>query len=368
MKTDIGVYIHIPFCSSKCAYCNFFSQICSEKIKKEYVSALSKQIKNYSNKITPKTVYIGGGTPSVLDKSDFTKIFSALSTVFDMSCIEEFTVEMNPESTDETLLSTLKKEGVNRISLGIQSFCDKELSLCKRRHSAAEAKNAIKKIRNAGFENISADLIIGLPGQTEETLGLSLKEMISSEVDHISSYILKIEEKTIFYAKNIKEPDEEITEKLYLKTSDFLKRHGYEHYEISNFAKNKKRGIHNSSYWQGKNYIAFGAGAYGYENKIRYHYPADISGFINSDGKPEKIIDEILSKEDLTEEKILLSLRTSDGINTSFFNKEMLSFAEILLKKGLAEIDGNRFFLTPKGFLLSNGIIAEFLLRYENQA
>lgn len=365
MKTDLGAYIHIPFCNSKCAYCNFFSQVRSKDVRREYVKALASQIRSYPNKAALSTVYIGGGTPSVLSAEDFREILSALHEVFDLSSVSEFTVEMNPESVNDEILSVLKDGKADRISLGIQSFCDDELCFCNRKHSAKEAENAFLKIRSAGFENISVDIMLALPGQTEKKLLYSLEKTVSLSPDHVSAYILKVEEKTLFSARNVKEADENTAGKLYLLASDFLQKHGFEHYEISNFAKPEKRGKHNFSYWQGKNYVAFGAGAYGYENRVRYHYAPDISSFIVENGLCEKIADETLFESDINEEKLMLGLRTSDGVSVSDFNSEMCDFASRLEKSGLGKTDGGRFFLTPRGFLVSNGIIAEFLALFE---
>ena len=232
--SEKGIYIHIPFCSSKCFYCDFFSQVKSSSARREYVSALCSQIKNYGKnylkKPSVRTAYIGGGTPSILTGAEFEAVFSSLRSVFDFSETAEFTVETNPESTTEELLFVLKRNGVNRISLGIQSLSDAELQSCGRRHSGKEALTAVKRIKDAGFDNISADVIIGLPGQTETSFLKTLDGIATAGVDHVSAYILKIEENTVFSHKGVLEPDEERTETLYLLASEFLSKKGFEHY------------------------------------------------------------------------------------------------------------------------------------------
>lgn len=359
MKTDFGIYIHIPFCSSKCSYCNFYSRVSSPQIREDYVSALCRETEKYKGRLSPKTVYIGGGTPSLLTPEELLKIHKSLGIAFDLSKVEEFTVETNPESTTEEFLSAFTDCGGNRVSIGVQSFDDGELSLCGRKHTSAEAEKAIEKIRKSGIDNISADFIMGLPSQTEKSLLSSLGKAAGLEIPHISAYILKVEENTVFSKKGIKEPDEDRAAEMYLAASDFLSERGYEHYEISNFAKNGKKALHNSSYWQGKNYIAFGAGAYGFEDNVRYHISPDINAFIS--GNAEKITDEILSDGNLAEEYFLLSLRTSDGILKAKMNPEMLDFANKLEKTELGKFKKDSFALTPKGFLVSNEIISDFI-------
>lgn len=359
MKTDFGIYIHIPFCSSKCSYCNFYSRVSSPQTRRDYVSALCREIEKYHKRPSPKTVYIGGGTPSLLTPADLEAISLSLGRAFDLSKVEEFTVETNPESTTEEFLSAFSSCGGNRVSVGVQSFDDGELSLCGRKHTAAQAEKAIETIRKSGIDNISADFIIGLPTQTEKSLLSSLGKAADLGIPHISAYILKVEENTVFSKKGVKEPDEDRAAETYLSASDFLSERGYEHYEVSNFAKDGKRALHNSSYWQGKNYIAFGAGAYGFEDNVRYHISPDINAFIS--GNAEKVTDEVLSDGDIAEEYFLLSLRTSDGVLKAKMNPEILDFAAKLEKTGLGKFTENSFALTPKGFLVSNEIISDFI-------
>lgn len=350
MKTDIGIYVHVPFCASKCYYCDFFSRVSSPEKRRDYVTKVRNQIRAH-DRFSPSTVYIGGGTPSVLSPDEAKEILSALNETFDMTSVREFTVEMNPESVTDEILETFIRGGCNRVSLGIQSFNDEELRLCGRRHTADTARIAIEKIRRFGIENISVDLIIGLPGQTEESLLSSLAELVALDIPHISAYILKVEENTVFSRKNVSEPDEETASRLYLATSDFLRSSGYEHYEISNFSKPGKRALHNSSYWQGKNYVAFGPGAYGYEDGVRYHYGEDF----------EKTVDEYVDESEKARELVMLSLRTSDGICIVEMSPENLDFAARLEKSGLGRFFSDRFALTPSGFLVSNAVISEML-------
>lgn len=343
--------MHIPFCASKCAYCAFFSQQRTEHVRQKYVDALIKQI----TKVKPteaETIYIGGGTPSVLEPQQLAQILKVLP----MYTAKETTVEVNPEHVTPQLAQTLLENGVNRISMGVQSFQENELRALGRRADAQDCIEAVKILRRAGFQNISIDLMLAIPHQTRQTLNNTLHTALSLRPEHISAYLMKVEERSIFGKTGVHEAEDDEQAELYLQTSDFLQQNGYEHYEVSNFSLPGRRAIHNSLYWQDKPYIAFGAGAYGFDGTKRYHFEENIDGFIRS---PQKIIDEILTPEDKEQERILLAARTSDGIE--HLSQKQEHFLQTLTKTGAAQRTPKGYRLTPKGWLVSNAIISNLL-------
>lgn len=362
---SFSIYVHIPFCASKCKYCDFYSAPADDETKERYVSSLISQIKN-SEKISDsiKSVYFGGGTPTVLSFKQLYRILETLDKKFGISNAER-TLEVNPDS-----VLTAKNENLlwfNRFSMGVQSFDDEELLLLGRRHTALEAEKAYDFLRKFS-SNINLDLIIGIPIENHSSrLENSLKKLISLEPEHSSVYILKYEEGTpMFKMADLAVPDDEISD-LYLYVSEKMAANGYEHYEISNFSKPGKRSVHNCAYWQQEKYLAFGPGAYGFDGKNRYHFEKNLSSFILSNGKVSPVIDEVVEGESSLSEKIVLGLRMSDGIDVRIFeyilsDPHKKRFCENLIKNEMAKIlpNGN-FALTPKGWLVSNTIIEELM-------
>lgn len=356
---SVGVYIHIPFCASKCAYCDFCSQVRSEKIRERYVKALENAILNSPTDASVRSVYIGGGTPSVLSSEQLGGILDAVQSRFSLDANAEITVEMNPENVTEPLVRTLVLRGVTRVSMGVQTFCDGELSLLGRKGSAAVSENAFETLRKCGVRNISLDLMLAVPSQTAETLAYSLEKMLSLSPEHISAYLLKVEKNTVFGKRGIAEADEEIQRSFYLQTCKALENAGYEHYEVSNFAKKGFRSVHNSSYWQGVPYLCFGCGASGFDGHRRYKFPDSLDAFLNSNGLVEAETEEILDGDDLRKERIMLSLRTSDGVKNSDLTSEQRRFLKSLEPRGLSCETPDGFRLTDGGFLVSNAIIVK---------
>ncbi len=347
----ISLYIHIPFCKRKCAYCSFYSV--SDDYKSEYTDAIIRCVKKYGGK-TLKSIYIGGGTPSVMSPQQIQAIFNSIYDNFAVTEGAEITVEVNPESVNAEFLDTLKKCGVNRISMGVQSFCDKELKAIGRLHDAKGAKTAIALCRQHGFYNISCDLIFGLPYQTEDSLKNSLDTLISLDIPHISCYNLQLEEGTPICSFAHLVPDEDMQAQMYYLVCDTLKNAGYSHYEISNFCKDGFRARHNSAYWDGSDYLGLGPAAHSRIGDMRYSFDADIKKFINGSFEfdtCEQITDTLF-------EKIMLSLRTSDGLDLKYLKNSDL-FIKNLIKTGFAVIKNGKLILTDKGFYLSNSIIAE---------
>lgn len=360
-----SIYIHIPFCASKCKYCDFYSAPASEEIREKYVSALISQIESSSDLNEPvKSVYFGGGTPSVLTEKQLYSVLDSLDKKFNISSAER-TLEVNPDS-----VYTAKSEKLlwfNRFSMGVQSFDDEELHLLGRRHTAVEAEKAYSFLRNFA-SNINLDLIIGIPSENHsEKLKRSLDKMIELNPEHSSVYILKYEEGTPMYSYlDSALPDDEVSD-LYLYVSETMRKSGYEHYEISNYAKKGFRSVHNCAYWEQEKYLAFGTGAYGFDGKNRYHFEKNIAEYISLNGKVSPVTDESLDEWHVFDEKVILGLRMSDGIDKNIYAEickypVKKHFCENLMKNKMARIlpDGS-FALTPEGWLVSNTIIEELM-------
>ena len=355
-----GIYLHIPFCAKKCAYCDFYSRAASPAIVEGYVCALIKQIESTPYDNSPVgSVYFGGGTPSMLSPEQLGRIFFALKGR-NIAPDAEITIECNPEDMTENFAVSVKALGFNRISLGVQSFEQKELTALGRSHTAEMAENAVVIAKNH-FGNVSVDLMLGTPAQTKESLEASLSRCEALQPDHISAYLMKVYENTVFGRNGVEEADEELSEALYLRASDFLRGLGYEHYEISSFSLNGKYSRHNMLYWTGGEYEAFGSGACGYENGVRYRYPNGAENFIS--GTTEKLIEETETSASIEEESIIFGLRTSRGVPLSLLSEDAKAYARELEARGFALLTKNALRLTPKGWLLSNEIITEILLK-----
>jgi len=358
-----SVYVHIPFCASKCNYCSFYSAHADENTKEKYVDALVNEIE-FTETADKKidSVFFGGGTPSVLSPALFLKIINALKNKFDLS-EAEITTELNPDSVDN-ILSPDILPFFTRLSMGVQSFDDETLKILGRRHDVKTVVEAFEKLRTAGKDNINIDLMLALPNDGDlKILEKSLKNAAELSPEHISAYILTPEKGTAIY-KKYGMPSDELSEKAYLKTCGFLEESGYEHYEISNFAKPNRRCRHNMCYWEQKKYYAFGSQACGFDGKNRYKIDCTTKDFIENNGIIEPTIEETLDENDLENEKIMLSLRLKDGINGEILNKiknkpTKMQLIERLIKTGLAIKNGNGFRLTDRGFLVSNEIIRE---------
>ncbi len=355
-------YIHIPFCKKKCKYCSFVSYINLNLID-EYINSLQKQIKaKYKNEAL-KTLYIGGGTPSIIKIEQLKKIIE----LFRFEINPEITIEVNPENGNIEYLKKLSELGFNRISIGVQSFNQKLIEEIGRCHSVVDSYNSIENAKAAGFKNISIDLIYGLNNQTLDDWTNDLKIAKELSLEHISTYGLKIEDGTYyskFTPKNL--PDENMQAKMYEICTEELK--DYTHYEISNFAKNKNYiSKHNLNYWNLKPYYGFGLNASGLNRNIRYKNTINIKNYIND---PTKLEDKIkLNKEELLEEYIFLGFRKKEGINTDKINKKFdinfedkyKNIIQKYLKTGHIKKTKNGYCLSIKGVLISNYILCDFL-------
>lgn len=356
-----SVYIHIPFCRRKCNYCTFASYSDLQLID-EYVLALTSEISQRYKGENLKTLYIGGGTPSLLPAGHLKKLIS----LFNYKNNAEITCEANPENLSYDWLSETFQNGVNRLSLGVQSFDDKILKIIGRKHTVKAAFDAIFNARKAGFKNINVDLIYGLPTQTMPDLSTSVITACELGVEHISSYGLKIEDGS-YFAKNPPEklPDEDMQADMYLKLIELTKKYGYKHYEISNFAKTGYESKHNLTYWKGENYYGFGCAASGFEGNLRYSHARTIPEYLKG---PVLLTEkEFLTDEILLEEAVFLGLRKADGIDINKINKRFSidfekKYAKILKKyeKYFIKTDVGYAF-SDEGFLISNYILSDFI-------
>lgn len=344
-----GLYVHIPFCRAKCPYCDFYSVTFSAKSADEYADAVVRNIERYGE--VYDTVYFGGGTPSLLSPQ-IGRILKAART----ESGAEITAECNPCTVSGKTLEEMRSAGVNRLSLGIQSFDDNELSALGRLHSARQAEDAILLAREYGFLNISADIMLGIPQQTEDSLSHTIERLSKLPVTHISAYMLKIEPDTPFGAKPPNIPDEERTAALYLCAVRLLKRHGFEQYEISNFARTGCECRHNLKYWRREEYVGIGPAAHSFYGGRRYAVPRDIESFISSPCQSEDVTD---GSPDESEERIMLGLRLSEGIPEELYAP--LAGNLRLIPQEYYRIERGRLSLTAEGFLLSNSIISALL-------
>lgn len=358
-----GVYIHIPFCAGKCPYCDFYSVNFEQDLKDKYIAALCREIKKTPGRPKIDTVYFGGGTPSLLTGEDFKLLLSAVSEAFELSPASEITAELNAGDCSEEYLHSLLCAGINRASIGIQSLSNEGLRLLGRRHSAEQAKAAIKNARLAGFKNVSADLMMALPNQKPEDAAADAAGIAELGAEHISVYILKISEGTPFYKSTPAGlPGEDGAADIYLAVCDALEGRGYSHYEISNFARPGFEGRHNLKYWRCADYYGFGAAAAGCVNRQRYRYSSSIADYIA--GKPPT--DEgTVDKTDY----IICSLRTKAGLDPAElegrfgyrFDSRKLSRISRYIEAGYIERRGGTLRLTDRGFLVSNSILVELI-------
>lgn len=345
-----GLYIHVPFCLRKCRYCDFYS-VTDLSLTEKYTNAVLRNISAADGVFD--TVYFGGGTPSLLTAGQLSKILSAVKTVPQA----EVSMECNPNSVTEKYLCDIRDAGVNRLSFGVQSFSDAELKMLGRLHSSAEAVTAINSAHSAGFENISADIMLAVSGQTKESLRQSLDVLGTLPLTHVSAYMLKVEEGTPLARDESlleKIPDDDMTAEMYLLAVQRLESMGFEQYEISNFAKKGFECRHNLKYWHCEEYYGIGSAAHSFVNGGRYCCPKSVEDFISSE-KQEKIS---LEKGGGESEKAMLSIRlTREGIPAEKLSAEGRKNAEILVKKGLMKKEKDSFGLTPEGCLVSNQII-----------
>lgn len=358
--------MHIPFCTQKCPYCDFYSKSATVADYEEYTKHLIDIIKTYkyiySDKIID-TIYFGGGTPSLIGTNNLINILSEIKSNLNINS-PEITIEVNPTSSDILDYKLLNENGFNRVSIGLQSANDDELKLLGRKHTPQDVKDTIMSVKAGGINNISLDLMIGLPNQTKNSLAKSIEFCKSCNVNHISAYILKIEKNTPFFLNKsiLNAVDDDLQADLYLFLCDEMKKFGFNQYEISNFAKDGCESKHNLKYWNCEEYIGVGPSAHSFVNGKRFYYPRSINDFFND----TRIQDGNGGSE---EEYIMLRLRLNAGLSNEDYRKRFnKNIPETIYKNavkfentGLINIDENSIKLTTNGFLLSNTIISELL-------
>ena len=378
-KEKLGIYVHIPFCKSKCGYCDFCSHAPRKGEADRYLNALMLHMQDFSevaaNSVVD-TVFIGGGTPTLLTKKQMKALIGCIRESFAVEKDAEWTVEANPGTVDKGYLRALRAMGVNRISFGFQSASDTELRALGRIHTQAEFAESFRAARAAGFRNINVDLMYGIPHQTEASFAETLAYVRSLDPEHISVYGLKIEEGTPFFAKreSLPLPDEETEYKMYRMAHDTLEAAGYTHYEISNYARPGFASRHNMRYWLDERYLGFGVSAHSYFGNRRYAYTDDIEAYIGEMEHPHSL-ESILSEQSEIDaamqetEFVMLRMRLFAGVDLSVyretFQKEFVSVYGKPLKRyvdgGFVKLDGTRCAFTVKGMYVSNYILSEIL-------
>lgn len=362
--SSLGIYIHVPFCGKKCAYCDFYSVNWTGSAAVEYTAAVLRNIRHYSDKAQKvDTLYFGGGTPSLLTAEQLGSIISEVKSCFDLDKSAEITLEANPCTLSAGKLSELHNIGINRLSIGVQSMKNEELKLLGRAHTAERAEMAVLDAAAAGFDNISCDLMTALPDQTADSLRYSIDRLTDLPIQHISAYILKTEEGTPFDCAEIRNrlPDEDSTAELYLEMVKLLEEHGFMQYEVSNFAKGGYESRHNTRYWKCMDYLGIGPAAHSCYKGKRFAAERDISAFIADEHQQITVTDEAPCGY---EEFAMLRLRLKEGLllaDVGEHRADIMKKLPPLISDGYAETDGDRIWLTPKGFLMSNSVI-EYLI------
>ena len=371
-----GIYLHIPFCKTRCIYCDFYSTTRSEP-KTRYVQALCRELamrKEYLKGEDIETIYFGGGTPSQLEKEDFEQIFDTIREHYGLNHCQEITLEANPDDLSQEYLEMLSSLPFNRLSMGIQTFDDATLKLLRRRHNARTAIEAIDRCRKADFQNISIDLIYGLPGETKERWENDLRQAISLNVEHISAYHLIYEEDTPIYnmlkQHQIEEVDEDSSLQFFTLLIEHLQEAGYEHYEISNFCLPGLHSRHNSSYWTEKQYLGCGPSAHSYNGISRQWNVASLNEYIRgiSNGNPTFEVEE-LDLYTRYNDFVITHIRTQWGMPLPKLRKQYgeelykycLRMATPHLQQGTLEIKNDTLKLTRKGIFISDGIMSDML-------
>lgn len=353
-----GIYIHIPFCVTRCAYCDFFSTTQLDK-REAYIRAVQKELRMRSNYLPHdsiiRSVYFGGGTPSLLRGEDISALLQQIADLYPLSEEAEITLEANPSDLSESYLNTLSETGVNRLSIGIQSFNDGLLHLMQRRHDALTAKLCVKMAKVYGFRNISIDLIYGLPAQTLTQWQDDLSDAVSLDVQHISTYCLTYEKQTQFGKMiaegKLKETDEDLANRMYETANQVLTSAGFRHYEVSNFCRSGYQSRHNSSYWNNVPYLGLGAGAHSYDGMSRQWNVAHLQQYMEAIRMGVLPYErEVLSKTDLYNERVMLSLRTDNGLALAELSEYERTYC---LQQAANDIQRGLLVLTKDGRLVA---------------
>lgn len=390
INRKLGLYIHIPFCIKKCSYCDFLSFPATPQVREQYVNQLTKELEVRSasfRNFSVDTVFLGGGTPSVLEERQIAQIMEALQTNFSIEKEAEITMEMNPGTVDSNKLSVYRNVGINRVSFGVQSLQEKELQLLGRIHTVQQFYENYDAARKTGFENINIDLMSALPNQTLEDVRKNIEAAVKLAPEHISCYGLIIEEGTLFYQMYEEQekrrqageerlsdtlPTEELEREMYQWISEFLEKHGYVHYEISNYAKPGRECKHNLKYWERKEYLGVGLGAASFVGETRFSNIKNMETYlkanITEDTQMLQSEKEKIQQTEAMEEFMFLGLRKMQGISKrefyENFGKEYMQVYgkvhEKLVRQGLLENAGDRVHLSKQGIDVSNYVMGEF--------
>ena len=377
-NTNIGLYIHIPFCRQKCLYCDFPSWAGKEGRMQEYVDALTQEIRKRAAEYKDRkvvSVFFGGGTPTTLSIPMLQQLMQAVLENWDISEDAEITTEANPGTLDREMADALKKMGFNRLSMGVQAWQNRLLKNLGRIHTIESFQENFKAVREAGFANINTDLMFALPDQTMADWQETVKNIVEMNPEHISAYSLILEEGTPFYDKyekgELKPAEEELDREMYHWAVEYLAEHGYSQYEISNFAKNDRQSRHNRIYWQAEEYLGMGLGSHSYMNGERFHNIYDLQEYIKADGEVSLLKEEveIITEEDALAEFMFLGLRLTEGVSferfKERFGQEMKNIygsqIEELVRDGLLEEDEIGIRLTGRGVDISNFVFEKFL-------
>ncbi|WP_285007066.1 radical SAM family heme chaperone HemW [Lactococcus garvieae] len=366
-----AAYVHIPFCSHICYYCDFAKVLMTGQPVEAYIDELLKEYDSYGIS-SLQTLYIGGGTPSVLPADQLEKLLTHLTKNLDLEELEEFTVEANPSDLTDEVLTVLAQSPVNRISLGVQSFDDKLLKKIGRAHTEAQVYSSIERLRAAGFENITIDLIYGLPNQTMEMVERDVQKFLELDLPHVALYSLILEYHTVFMNRQrrgrLRLPSDDRNADMYEYIIETLTAKGYSHYEVSNFGKIGYESKHNMTYWDNAEYYGVGAGASGYLEGIRYKNHGPVHHYLREENK--RVNEEVLTRKQRIEEEMFLGLRKKNGVSIERFHKKFgqtleevygTIIEELAFQKMLFEADG-RIQMTEKGFELGNEVFERFLL------
>lgn len=370
-----GIYLHIPFCDTKCIYCDFYS-ITNHSRKNELIDCIINEIQTCSPKLSSKkfdTIFFGGGTPSLLSLNDFEKIFDSIFKNFNVGKNSEITIEANPGTLDEKKLKELRNLPINRISFGVQSFIDDELIFLSRIHNSEQAIGSIKSAQDAGFDNINLDLIFAIPGQTLDAWKYNLLKALNLNTRHISAYSLIFEEGTplfsLFKQKKVLQANIELEREMYDYTMEFLPLNGFSQYEVSNYAKPGYECKHNLQYWEHKEYVGFGPSAASYIDNYRRVNVRDIGKYIDKIKSNNNAADftEFIDNDTSIYEYIMLGLRSRGVDFVTFREKYKLDFRSkysqtigILINEGLAQLKQDNLRLTPKGYAVCDEILATY--------
>ncbi len=390
----LSLYLHIPFCIQKCLYCDFLSAPAGEETRQAYVEALCREITAAAVQMAEEgksgtgaqervvdTIFIGGGTPSLLKPSQAEQIMDSLRRSFSILPEAEISMEANPGTVTRESLQAYRDLGLNRLSLGVQSLADEELKALGRIHTAREAREAYELARACGFSNINIDLMSALPGQTKESYQETLEEVCRWQPEHISAYSLILEEGTPFYTMELSLPEEDAERWMYHKTKEVLAVHGYERYEISNYARKKDtagagEGLwlcrHNKGYWTGHDYLGLGLGSSSLIDHVRFSNTRVLADYLSDAERPARIREEIhaLSLQEQMEEFMFLGLRLTEGVSEADFRQRFgqeieTVYGEVLaghVKQGLLQRRDGRIYLTDFGMDVSNRVMADYLL------